>query len=108
MPPVVPTDRAALRVLREVPLMRRPSRRELEILRWINAGAELYEVGTTQYRVGGIAAVGPNDLVQRRVIENMRAAGWLAFTPRHAFLTLRGRDVAELSATVRAFAEAPR
>lgn len=88
--------------------MRAPTRRELQVLRWILCGAELYEQGERHYRVAGISAVGPNELVERRVVDRLRTAGWLGFTPRHAFLTLRGRDVAELSATVRSYAEAPR
>lgn len=83
-------------------MTRTPTKRELEILRYLNAGMHVGPE-TPPRRNRAIVARGVAVIsVQHGTIEQLLAAGWLDTELK---LTKAGRDVADCKAFVRAFAE---
>jgi hypothetical protein len=102
--------------------MRSPTRRELEILRYLAVGMTFGET-TSDFKTYPVEAKGVEvTSVQRATIAQLLAHGWICpnrdgyvvernpdntvrVPDEHFVLTRLGRDVAEVKAFVRAFAE---
>lgn len=84
---------------------RAPTHREREVLRYLAAGMRL-ELWPSRQSARVVVKGVTVTTLRANTVRDMAAAGWLGEHPeRGYFLTLRGRDVAECGAFVRAFSE---